>query len=200
MGSTFAVYLELGARHIADLSGYDHILFVAALVVAWPVSAWRRLLVLVTAFTVGHSITLVLATLQLLAVNASWIEFLIPVTIALTALGAIVQQQRDPDPAVSDARSFTARYVGAAAFGLIHGLGFSTFLRAALGQEESLFVPLLAFNLGLEFGQVAIVGGVLALGVVASRVLRVPRRVWVIGVSLLILLAALRMAADRLPS
>lgn len=199
MSSTISVYLQLGIRHIADLRGYDHILFVAALVAAWPLSAWRRLLVLVTAFTLGHSVTLALATLQLVTVNSAWVEFLIPVTIAATALGAIRQVRTEDAAADATDRAFAIRYAGAAVFGLIHGLGFSNFLRAALGQEESLFLPLLAFNVGLEVGQLLIVASVLALGALATGVLGLPRRWWVIGVSTVILFVALRMAADRAP-
>ena len=199
MGSLISVYLQLGARHIADLQGYDHILFVAALVAAWPAKQWRRLLLLVTAFTLGHSVTLALATLQLVAVNSAWVEFLIPVTIAITALGAIRQVRGDAGMATEASQAFVWRYAGAAAFGLIHGLGFSTFLRAALGQEESIFLPLLAFNVGLELGQLLIVGVVLGLGMLVTGPLRVPRRVWVMAVSIGILVVAVRLAVERQP-
>jgi len=199
MGSLISVYLQLGARHIADLQGYDHILFVAALVAAWPGKQWRRLLLLVTAFTLGHSVTLALATLQLVAVNSAWVEFLIPVTIAIAALGAIRQVRGDAGTATEASQAFVWRYAGAAAFGLIHGLGFSTFLRAALGQEESIFLPLLAFNVGLELGQLLIVGVVLGLGMLVTGPLRVPRRVWVMAVSIGILVVAVRLAVERQP-
>jgi len=199
MGSLISVYLQLGARHIADLQGYDHILFVAALVAAWPAKQWRRLLLLVTAFTLGHSVTLALATLQLVAVNSAWVEFLIPVTIAITALGAIRQVRSDAGTETEASQAFVWRYAGAAAFGLIHGLGFSTFLRAALGQEESIFLPLLAFNVGLELGQLLIVGVVLGLGMLVTGPLRVPRRVWVMAVSIGILVVAVRLAVERQP-
>lgn len=197
MLSTFLVYLQLGARHIADLQGYDHILFVAALVAAWPAAQWRRLVLLVTAFTLGHSITLALATLQLVTVDSGWVEFLIPVTIALTALAAMRQAWRGDDSAQRD--GFRLRYAVAAGFGLVHGLGFSNFLRAALGAEESLLVPLLAFNVGLELGQLLIVGAVVALGALATGPLRMTRRWWVLSVSLVILLVALQLAVERQP-
>lgn len=197
MHSAFAVYLQLGARHIADLQGYDHILFVAVLVAAWPPAQWRRLVLLVTAFTVGHSITLALATLRLVTVDAGWVEFLIPVTIAATALAAIRQAWRGDDPARRE--GFLLRYAVAAGFGLIHGLGFSNFLRAALGAEESLVVPLLAFNVGLELGQLLIVAIVVAAGALVTGPLGLARRRWVLGVSTAILLVALQLAATRLP-
>ncbi len=200
MTSLFAAYLQLGARHIADLAGYDHILFVAALTVAFPPAQWRRLLLLVTAFTLGHSITLALATLRLVTVDTGWVEFLIPVTIAVTA-GATLASLRSGIDWTPDARGrFAARYLAGAGFGLIHGLGFSNFLRAALGAEESLGVPLFAFNVGLEMGQLAIVACVLLIGVLATDAARISRVRWVGAASVGILLVALKLAAERWPA
>ena len=163
MASAFAVYLELGFEHIADVRGYDHILFVVALAAGYGVKEWRHLLVLVTAFTVGHSATLALATLRLVPVPPAWVEFLIPMTIVATSLYTL-WETRHPD--WSPVRALHARevkYALALLFGLIHGMGFSTFLRAILGDEESIVWPLFAFNVGLEAGQLAILGAVLLL-------------------------------------
>ena len=189
MGSEFLAYLRLGVAHIADLAGYDHILFVAALTGGYTLGAWRRLLVLVTAFTVGHSITLALATLRLVTVDAPLIEVLIPATILVTSLASIVLARR-PDEARPWRRSGwrgadggprggAFLYLLALGFGLIHGLGFSTYLRALLGAESSIAVPLLAFNLGLEAGQLLIVAVTLVIGAAASRLLG-ARRDWVL--------------------
>lgn len=186
--SDFLAYLRLGAAHIADVRGYDHILFVAALTGGYAPSAWRRLLWLVTAFTLGHSATLALATLGAVRVDAAAVEVAIPATIVLTSLlsvAALRPGRRTPpglahplpdEPAVRPA----LLYATAALFGLVHGLGFSTFLRALLGQEASLALPLLAFNLGLELGQLLIVAATLALGAAVTRGLGYPRRDWVL--------------------
>lgn len=200
--SEFEAYLRLGFGHIADLGAYDHILFVAALTATYPPSAWRRLVWLVTAFTVGHSITLGLATLGLVHASRWWVELLIPVTIVATSLTAIWTAR---DPAAGNAmarRSAWVQYTLASGFGLIHGLGFSAFLRSLLGAEESITVPLLAFNLGLEVGQVGIVLAVLALGWFVEHNLRVPRRDWVLilcggtmGIALTMILERLRTPA-----
>jgi hypothetical protein len=155
MGSEILTYLRLGLHHIADLRGYDHILFVAALTVAYRPSEWRRLLWLVTAFTLGHSITLALATLNLVRANAGLVETGIALTIVISSLMAIALAVRSE--AAPAAQGQALRYTLAAVFGLIHGLGFSTFLRSLLGGEESIFVPLLSFNVGLELGQLLIV-------------------------------------------
>ncbi|CAN5144224.1 HupE/UreJ family protein [soil metagenome] len=149
--SQFEAYFKIGITHILDLKGFDHILFVIALCALYTGKDWRKIIILVTAFTIGHSITLALATLNILKVNSNLIEFLIPLTIAITALGNIMR------PTPTGSRSIQINYLFALFFGLIHGLGFSNYLRALLGREPSIFQPLLAFNLGLEVGQLIIV-------------------------------------------
>jgi hypothetical protein len=198
--SEFTLYLRLGATHIADLAGYDHILFVAALAVSYPPHAWRRLGLLVTAFTLGHSVTLALATMNLVRVSAAVVEALIPATIFVTAaLQAWQYRSRDAALAAELHDLLSVRFGLATVFGLIHGLGFSTFLRALLGAEESLLVPLLAFNLGLELGQLLILAAVLLLGVVATGVLGRTRRVWVLCVACLTGAVAIRLLIERWP-
>ncbi|QJR38012.1 HupE/UreJ family protein [Gemmatimonas groenlandica] len=174
MFDEFRVYLELGFRHIADLAGYDHILFVVALAIPFSIRDWRRLAVLVTAFTVGHSITLALATLRLVSVSSNVVETLIPATILFTALDAYTAAtpQRPENPVT------VKRYLIALLFGLIHGLGFSSYLRALLGDEERIGLPLLAFNVGLELGQLLILALVLAVGALLVPAI-LQRRRWV---------------------
>src|SRR5690606_17384329 len=178
MGSEFLVYLRLGFEHISDLNGYDHILFIAALCAVYELREWKHLLWLVTAFTVGHSVTLALATLDVIRIDGGLVEFLIPVTIFLTALLNIAAR-RDPE----GRRAEYAKYAMALGFGLIHGMGFSNYLRAILFEEESLFVPLLAFNVGLELGQLAILFVLLLLAHAVVRGAKLPRREWVVALS-----------------
>jgi hypothetical protein len=149
--SQFEAYFKIGIAHILDLNGFDHILFVIALCALYTGRDWRKIIILVTAFTIGHSITLALATLNIVRVKSELIEFLIPLTIAITALGNITR------PKPSGSKGIQINYLFALFFGLIHGLGFSNYLRALLGRETSIFQPLLAFNLGLEVGQLVIV-------------------------------------------
>ena len=218
MGSEFLVFLRLGFEHITDVGGYDHLLFVAALT-ASDLGQWRRLFWLVTAFTVGHSATLALATLDLVRISPAVVEVMIPVTILATSLvnagvwmrpghaarsaegGAASSAGSSPgerDPERETPAEARTRYLIAVGFGLIHGLGFSNFLRAALGGEESLFVPLLAFNAGLEVGQLAIVGALSVAALAMLRGLRVPRRAWVLGVSAITGGMALLLIAQRI--
>ncbi len=179
MSTDFSLFLQLGFRHIADLRAADHILFVAALTAAYAPSEWKRIAWLVTAFTVGHSVSLALATFNLVRVPARAVEIAIAATIVVTAFVAIHDQHRPS----ATAPALASRYAAAGVFGLIHGLGFSNYLRALLGGESSLALPLFSFNLGLELGQLLIVATVLAAGVAVERGLRWPRRDWVLVLS-----------------
>jgi hypothetical protein len=191
MGSTFLVYLRLGFEHIADVNGYDHLLFLAALCAVYTFSAWKQVLWLVTAFTAGHTLTLALATLGLIPVNTAWVEFLIPITILATAVLNIVGR------AVPSDRTRPVKYGLTLGFGLVHGLGFSSFLRTLLGSEESIVLPLLAFNLGLELGQMAILAVLLFLAALVTRWLDL--REWNLVLSGAAAGVALTMILERWP-
>ena len=179
MSTDFSLFLPLGFRHIADLRSADHILFVAALTAAYAPREWTRIAWLVTAFTVGHSVSLALATFDVVRVQARAVEIAIAATIIVTALVAIHDQHRP----TTTRPALASRYAAAGIFGLIHGLGFSNYLRALLGGESDLVVPLLAFNVGLELGQLLIVATVLAAGAAVERELKWPRRDWVLVLS-----------------
>ena len=198
MISTFTVYLRLGFEHLLDLRGYDHILFLAVLCAAYSLARWRELLVLVTAFTIGHSVSLAVATLRLVRVDTGLVEFLIPVTIVATALTNLAGLRRD-DPAEHRVAARPLRYALALIFGVVHGLGFSNFLRLVLGEERSLFVPLLSFNIGLELAQIAVAAGVLVVALVAVRLLSLPERLWTFLLSALAGGVAAVMAVQRWP-
>jgi hypothetical protein len=196
MGSEFLTYLRLGLHHITDVRGYDHILFIAALTVPYRLSDWKRLLWLVTAFTLGHSVTLALATMDLIRLSPSIVEPAIGATILLSGLAAFASIGRD-DRAVRPGWQ-GGRYLMAAGFGLIHGLGFSNYLRSLLGEGEGLALPLFAFNVGLEVGQLLIVSAILAIGVGVERMLRVERRYWVGAVSVVVAVLGGSILVERL--
>jgi hypothetical protein len=171
--SLFKLYFTLGLQHIADLKGYDHILFILTLCVVYSLKEWKRVLILITAFTVGHSLTLVLATLNLIRVDGDLIEFLIPLTIFLTALAnVIIRKQR------VTSLLHTLKYSAALFFGLIHGLGFSNYLRSLLGSERGLVLPLFSFNVGIEAGQIMVVAAIMLLSKIVVDLLKFPRREW----------------------
>lgn len=191
--SDFGIFFPTGIEHITDLNGIDHILFVTALCLRYLWTDWKQLLVLITAFTIGHSITLVLSTLNVIHFSRNWTEFLIAVTIVVTAINNLT---------VKEFR-FTAKlpliYFFALIFGLIHGLGFSTLLKSMLGKDQTIVLQLLAFNLGLEVGQLIIVAIVLLVSFAAVRLLRVNRREFLVFVSGAIAALALQMAIERFP-
>ena len=171
--SIFRLYFELGLHHIADLRGYDHILFILTLCAVYSLQEWKRVLVLITAFTIGHSLTLALATLDVIRVNGDVIEFLIPLTIFITALVNLMSRKQE----VSRLQHYL-KYSAAMFFGLIHGLGFSNYLRSLLGSEGGLVLPLFSFNVGIEAGQISVVAMIMLLTYLVVGVLRMPKREW----------------------
>lgn len=180
----FLIYLRLGFDHITDPRGYDHVLFVVALCAVYTLRQWRQVLILVTAFTIGHSITLALATLQLIQYKTDLIEFLIPITILITAItNFFFQESKVRVSSMAKRPNRTWRYGLALAFGLIHGMGFSNYLRSLLGREATIIKPLLAFNIGLEIGQLVIVSLVLTVAYLLLNVARISRLRWTLIVS-----------------
>jgi hypothetical protein len=202
MQSIFQTYLELGFTHIADLAGYDHILFITALCAIYRLREWRKVLILVTAFTIGHSITLALAALEIIPINSKWVEFLIPITIFITAIYNVTMH-RFPQGGEGGLfeRKISINYLFGLLFGLIHGLGFSNFFRAMTmpGQKNRLLEQLLAFNLGVEIGQIVILTVVLGLGTVFMGYFSVKQREWNLFVSGGAASLALVMALERIP-
>ena len=184
--SVFQTYLQLGFLHICTPRAADHLTFLLALCAPYVLADWRRVLALVTSFTVGHSLTLALATLGLVAFKPAVVEALIPVTIMVTALvnlrgaGAASARTGQLRPAPVLAAAPNALALG---FGLIHGLGFSNYLRALLGPNSRPVQELLAFNVGVELGQVLIVGIILLLGALLLRGFGVARRDWLLATS-----------------
>ena len=174
---SISFYLELGFRHISDLAGYDHILFLIVLCAIYQLHQWKTLLVLVTAFTVGHSITLALTSFSVMSIKSEVIEFLIPMTIIATAIHNLFMKQ---DSQIS---GHTRAYWMALFFGFIHGMGFANYFRALLKDESSIFIPLLGFNLGLELGQLFFVLLIVGVAYMVTNWLRMPQRDWNIFVS-----------------
>ncbi|WP_256006999.1 HupE/UreJ family protein [Pedobacter deserti] len=188
----FNLYFELGWQHILDWQGYDHILFVLVLCGIYTAKDWKQVLILVTAFTVGHSVTLALSALRLLSVNTALVEFLIPVTIAITALSNIASKKTKP-------KGLGLKYTLALLFGLIHGLGFSNYLKSLLGKSTNIVLELFAFNIGLEFGQILIVIAALLLSFILISLVKIKRWDWNFFLSSAIFGISFIMAAERLP-
>jgi HupE / UreJ protein len=188
----FKLYFRLGIDHIIALGALDHILFVAALCLRYLWHDWKKVAVLVTAFTIGHSLTLALSALNYVSVPVKWVEFLIPLTIAVTAINNIVQKQ------TVQQNKLPLIYFFALFFGLIHGLAYaSSFLD--LEGREGLVPHLLAFNIGIELAQLLVVAVVLMISFVLVQLLKISRLGWIRVASLLILAISSKMAFERFP-
>jgi len=188
----FFLYFLLGWEHILDWQGYDHILFVTAFCGIYSLQNWKRVLWSVTAFTMGHSLTLALSVFDQIRVSTALVEFLIPVTILITALFNIINKKPKPSAA-------KVSYSMALFFGLIHGMGFSNYLKSLLGRSSNIMLELFSFNLGLEAGQLVIVLVVLFLSWLIVSRFKVQQREWNLFLSSAIFGIAFTMALERLP-
>lgn len=188
----FNFYLGLGWEHIMSWDALDHLLFIAVLTAIYLFKDWKQLLILVTAFTIGHSLTLALSVLDIIRVNSDWVEFLIPCTIFLTAIYNLFHTK-------FTMRSVRINYLLALFFGLIHGLGFANIIRFSLAEGQSLATGLLGFNIGLELGQIVVVFILLLLSHLVIYIFKANRRDWVIFLSAAVFSLAFKMALERIP-
>jgi hypothetical protein len=182
-----------GIRHITDIEGYDHMLFLLALTAPYSSKDWKTVVLLATAFTVGHSVSLFLAASDLVRFSSTVIEALIPATIVFTCLGNLVTSAN-----TQSGRSMTYRYSLAAAFGLIHGMGFSSFFRMIFNEGESFVAQLFLFNLGVECGQIVIIAIILLLIGLFGKLLPDYRRHLSVILSVLALVVASVLLAERI--
>ena len=148
----FEFYLKLGFEHIANLNGYDHILFLVVLCAVYQISQWRNILILVTAFTIGHSITLFIVSLDFFSIPSRIIKLLIPITILITSLQNVINIKQIENSSRTGKNYFMALF-----FGLIHGMDFSNYFKALIMSPDEIVIPLLGFNIGIELGQLLIV-------------------------------------------
>jgi len=190
--SDFGFYFRLGWEHIISTGALDHQLFITALVAIYIIKDWKKVLILVTAFTIGHSLTLALSILDVIRFVSSWVEFLIPCTIVVTALSNLFIKEFSK-------RKMRINYSLALVFGLIHGMGFANSLRPMLASDQGIGGSLLGFNIGLEMGQIVVVLALLILSKIVLDILKINRRDWVLILSSAVLGIALKMALERWP-
>ena len=187
----FGFYFKLGWEHIISRDALDHQLFIAALAAVYLLKDWKKVLILVTAFTIGHSLTLALSVLDYVRFPSNWVEFLIPVTIVVTALSNLRQLKFSP-------QAMRINYFLALFFGLIHGMGFANTIRMVLASDQSLGWSLFGFNVGLEVGQIVVVLALLLLAQ-AVQLFRVQRRDWVLFLSAAVFGISFLIALERIP-
>jgi len=188
----FGLYFGLGWEHIISKNALDHQLFIAALAAIYLLKDWKQVLILVTAFTIGHSVTLALSVFDIIRFNDSWVEFLIPCTIIITAISNFFQKKFTP-------KSIRINYFLALSFGLIHGMGFANSIRFMLANDQSIGWSLFGFNVGLEVGQIVVELGILIIAYLVINLFKIIRREWVLFLSAAVFSLALKMALERLP-
>lgn len=186
----FWIYFKQGLSHITDINGYDHIAFLIALFASFTIKDYKILIKLITGFTIGHSITLALSTLNILHLNKEWIEFLIPITILITAVYHLVFQKTTRNNVL---------IAIAILFGLIHGAGFSNYLKSLLGKSSSITQALFAFNIGVEIGQLIILAIFFLVTYIVTDLLKLNKKYWSIGLSIIAILISLKLAIETFP-
>lgn len=191
----FTMYFNEGWSHIISTDALDHQLFIIAMAALFMLKDWKKVLIIVTAFTIGHSLTLALSVYDVVRFDSGWVEFLIPCTIVLTALNNFrflkensIQQQ-----------NIIFNYVMALLFGLVHGMGFANSIRMMLASDQKIAVPLLSFNLGLEAGQIVLILILLSVGYLLIDKLKLKRTYWIIILSSITFGFSLKMALERIP-
>ena len=188
----FTLYFKMGLHHVLDFSAYDHILFLIVLAVVFNFNQWKKVLWLVTLFTLGHSITLALSAFEIVRIQVDIIEFLIPLTIFITGLVNIITINKTPK------ENENINLLFALFFGLIHGLGFSNYFKMMVGREEDKLFPLVDFALGIEAAQIIIVLGILSIGTLILSIKKIKREYWILISSSIVILISIKMMFERI--
>ncbi len=172
-----------GFEHILDPDAYDHLLFIVALCAVYRLKDWKKVILLATAFTIGHCLTLFLSGLDYIRINSELVEFLIPITIIITAIENMISYNKT-------IISQRLKYVICLGFGLIHGLGFSNNFRTLLGENDSIIGMLLPFNLGIEAGQIVIIAGCLLFSWIYEKT-KLEHKYWVFSLSIIAIMVSI---------
>ena len=182
MLENFWFNVEYGINHVLDINAYDHVLFLISLTVPYAFKDWKRVILLVTMFTLGHTLSLILAAYNVVRIDAQLVEFLIPITILIVAVYNVFTSGKGAQKERLGVLFFTTLF-----FGLIHGLGFAREFRILLGDSDNKLIVLLEFALGIEISQVIIVFMVLFLGYVGQTIFRFSKRDWIMVVSSIVI-------------
>ncbi|MHB1106605.1 MAG: HupE/UreJ family protein [Lutibacter sp.] len=178
----FMFFLKEGLFHVLDWNAYDHVLFLIALVVVYDFKNWQKILWLISLFTIGHTLSLILSAYKIVSISQNWIEFLIPVTILITALVNVLFAKNATKLAKTNTNLFFALF-----FGLIHGLGFSGYFKILIGSSTQKLIPLVEFALGIELAQLIVVLAILIIGLIFQTIFRFPKRDWILIISSIVI-------------
>lgn len=184
--SDFLFYTDYGIWHVLDVNGYDHVLFLVALTVPYLFKNWKSVLLLVSIFTLGHTLSLMLAAYKVIYIDANWVEFLIPITILVVALFNVVNANKKNS-------KMSVLFFSTLFFGLIHGLGFAGEFTMLIGKAEQKMLPLLEFALGIEIAQIIVVFTALSLSYILQEALNLPKRYWILFTSISIIILVIPM-------
>ncbi|MGX1928248.1 HupE/UreJ family protein [Flagellimonas sp. 2504JD4-2] len=190
----FWFYIKLGLDHVLDFGAYDHILFLSALAIPFTFVNWKRVVILATIFTIAHCTSLALSAFEVLTVDVGLIEFLIPVTILLTALFNFVYVKKEIQSV-----GMTLHVIATTFFGLIHGFGFSNYFKMMMAEEDDKVVPLLGFATGIELSQVAVILVILAIAFLVQDVLKVKRTIFIALASILVIAITIPLLIATFP-
>tara|TARA_R110000744_G_scaffold244759_1_gene361568 strand:+ start:638 stop:1246 length:609 start_codon:yes stop_codon:yes gene_type:complete len=190
----FWFYIQLGLHHVLDVNAYDHILFLSALALPFTFKSWKNVLLLATVFTITHCLALVLSVYEIMLIEASWIEFLIPVTILCTAIYNLIDKEVQ-----KGTKTIWFHALATGFFGLIHGFGFSNYFKMMIMGTEEKLGPLFGFAAGIEMSQVIIVLLVLVLAYVVQTMFQIKQSLFVIVGSILIMLITLPLLYQTFP-
>lgn len=191
--SEFLLYFNIGLKHVLDSAAYDHVMFLMALVVPYAFKDWKKVLILVTLFTLGHTLALLLSVFEVLQIKAQFVEFLIPITILITAVYHLITAGK---PIKKERISFEA--VVTVFFGIIHGIGFSNYFKTILpGNATDKLLPLMEFALGIEGAQLIVVLVVLVASYIAQSFFKFSKRDWALVLSAFIIGVVLPMLIEN---
>ena len=188
----FFIFFQMGWDHIMSWEALDHLLFIAALTALYSFKQWKQLLILITAFTLGHTLTLALSMFKVVSLNNKWIEFLIPVTILITSIFNWIQKGKLP-------KKMELNYLITLFFGLIHGLGFASTIKQLLIDTQTIVIPLFSFNFGIEAAQVVIVLLLLYLSKIMVDIIGLSQKYWTISISLVTFIFSIYFCIERWP-
>lgn len=191
--SEFWLYFKVGINHVLDINAYDHVLFLIALMIPYTFKDWKKVLLLVSLFTIGHTLSLILSVYSVVYVNPNVIEFLIPITIIITAFYTLLTAGK------SSKSNGNISFMGVTTlfFGIIHGLGFSNYFKSILpGNASDKLIPSLEFALGIEAAQLIVVFGVLILAYVVQNFFRFSKKDWALVMSAFVIGVVLPMILE----
>ncbi|MFV8345186.1 HupE/UreJ family protein [Flavobacterium sp. ZB4P13] len=190
--SEFWIYFQIGLKHVLDIHAYDHVLFLIALAIPFSFKDWKRIVLLVTLFTIGHTMALMLSVFGIVAIKGNVVELLIPITILITALFNLFTAGKS-----SKKESINLVFFITLFFGIIHGLGFSNYFKSILGGDAiAKIVPLSEFALGIEAAQIVVVFVVLILSYIVQTVFRFSKRDWTLVMSAFIIGVVIPMIVE----